>query len=566
MPAIAISAATAKFPVMRLPSALLLALAGSSALGAVEPAISAASIKARTATLASDEFEGRAPGSPGEEKTVAYLEREFRALGLKPGNPDGTFFQSVPMVGITTTMQTTFAAGRATLTPQPITEYVARTRRTETKLDFPNTEIVFCGYGAVAPEFRWDDFKGVDVRGKTIVVLVNDPPQPDPRNPGQLDPAVFKGKAMTYYGRWDYKYDQAARVGAAACLIVHETGPAGYPFAVLGSRWAQEEFDLRQPPGSAQPVGVQGWITADFARRLFAAAGQDYDKLKAAANDRAFRPVPLATRASYTVENKVRDITSRNVIARLEGSEPARRNEHVIYTAHWDHLGRDPKLKGDQIFNGAFDNATGTAALVEIAAGLAARRPAPRRSFLFLAVTGEERGLLGAKYYAEHPLHPLERTLANLNMDRIQVFGPSRDLEIIGHGNSTLDDLATAILARSGRVVVPDTLPEKGYFYRSDHFEFAKQGVPAFYSKFGKDIIGRPAGYSTKLDEDYTANDYHKVSDEMKPNWDFSGALEDVKFLIELGATIADGEKWPEWRPGNEFKAKRDAMLKAAKK
>lgn len=364
---------------MRFPSAFLLTLGLATALGAAERAISAASIKARTATLASDEFEGRAPGSPGEEKTVAYLEREFRALGLKPGNPDGTFFQSVPMVGITTTMETTFAAGSTTLTPQPITEYVARTRRTETKLNFLNTEIVFCGYGAVAPEFSWDDFKGVDVRGKTIVVLVNDPPQPDPKNPGQLDPAVFKGKAMTYYGRWDYKYDQAARVGAAACIIVHETGPAGYPFAVLGSRWAQEEFDLRQPAGAAQPVGVQGWITADFARRLFAAAGQDYDKLKAAANDRAFRPVPLAVRASYAVENKLRDLTSRNVIARLEGSEPARRNEHIIYTAHWDHLGRDPKLKGDQIFNGAFDNATGTASLVEIAAGLAARKPAPRR-------------------------------------------------------------------------------------------------------------------------------------------------------------------------------------------
>ncbi len=551
---------------MRLFPTLLLAAASSTALAAAEPAISAASIKARTATLSSDEFEGRAPGSAGEDKTVAYLERAFRALGLKPGNPDGTFIQSVPMVGITTTMQTTFVAGGTTVTPQPITEWVARTRRAEPKLEFNNTEIVFCGYGVVAPEYRWDDFKGVDVRGKTIVVLVNDPPQTDPKNPGQLDPAIFKGRAMTYYGRWDYKYEQAARVGAAACIIVHETGPAGYPFAVLGSRWAQEEFDLRAAAGAEKPVGVQAWFTADFARKLFAAAGQDYDKLKAAANDRAFRPVTLATRASYVVENKLRDITSRNVIARLDGADAAHRNEHVIYTAHWDHLGRDAKLKGDQIFNGAFDNATGTAALVEIAAGFAARKPAPRRSVLFLAVTGEERGLLGAKYYAEHPLYPLTRTLANLNMDRIQVFGPSRDLEIIGHGNSTIDDTAAAILARTGRVIVPDTMPEKGYFYRSDHFEFAKQGVPAFYSKFGKDIIGQPAGYGAKLDDDYTTNDYHKVSDEMKPNWDFSGALEDVKFLIELGATIADGDKWPEWKPGNEFKAKRDAMLKAAKK
>jgi Zn-dependent M28 family amino/carboxypeptidase len=250
------------------------------------------------------------------------------------------------------------------------------------------------------------------------------------------------------------------------------------------------------------------------------------------------------------------------VVARLEGADAQRKNEYVVYTAHWDHLGRDPRLTGDQIFNGAFDNASGTAALVEIAGAFAAMPKPPRRSMIFLAVTAEERGLLGAKYYAEHPLYPLERTLANINMDRVQVFGPSRDLEVIGYGNSTLDDLATAILRRSNRVVVPDTMPEKGYFYRSDHFEFAKQGVPAFYSKFGKDIIGRPAGYGASLDEGYTTRDYHQVSDEVKPEWDFSGAVEDVKFLVELGATIANDVKWPEWKPGNEFKARREAMLK----
>ncbi len=520
---------------------------------------SADRIKEHIRILASDEFEGRAPASPGEDKTVKYLVDEFKKLGLKPGNPDGSFIQSVPMVGITTTLQTTFNAGAAKLEPQPMTEYVARTTRAVPRLALPNTEVIFCGYGVKAPEFKWDDFKGVDVRGKTIVVLVNDPPQADPKDATRLDPAMFKGKAMTYYGRWDYKYDQAAAVGAAACLIVHETGPAGYPFAVLGSRWGQEEFDLSTPDKNAGAVGVQGWITADFARKFFQAAGQDYDKLKAAANNPDFKPVKISAQASFTLENKLRDVASRNVIAKLEGART--KNEYVVYTAHWDHLGRDSRLKGDQIFNGAFDNASGTAALVEIAARFAAQRPAPRRTILFLAVTGEERGLLGAKYYAEQPLYPLARTLANINMDRIQVFGRSRDLEVIGYGNSTIDDLAGAILSRSNRVLIPDTMPEKGYFYRSDHFEFAKQGVPAFYSKFGKDLLDRP-GVGAKLDDEYTANDYHKVSDDQKANWDYSGAVEDVKFLTELGTTIANGDKWPEWKPGTEFKAKRDASLK----
>ena len=523
--------------------------------------ISAARILERVKILSSDEFEGRAPGSAGEDKTVAYLVGEFKKLGLAPGNPDGSYLQEVPMAGITTTMQSAFTTAGTTLEPQPITEFVARSRRVAPSLAVKDTDVIFCGYGVVAPEYNWDDFKGVDVRGKTIVVLINDPPQTDPKDPTKLDDAVFKGKAMTYYGRWDYKYEQAAVVGAAACIIVHETGPAAYPFAVVGSRWAQEEFDLATPDGNAGAVGVQGWVTLDFARKLFTAAGQNYDVLKAAANNRNFKPVPLAARASFDVTNKLRSVTSHNVVARLDGADARLKGEYVVYTAHWDHLGRDNRLKGDQIFNGAFDNATGTSALVEIAGGFAATTP-PKRTMLFLAVTGEERGLLGAKYYAEHPLYPLERTLADINMDRVQVFGPSRDLEVIGYGNSTIDDTAAAILARSQRVLVPDTLPEKGYFYRSDHFEFAKKGVPAFYTKFGKDLIGQPPGAGAKLDEDYTNNDYHKVTDEIRPTWNFAGAVEDVKFLLELGRTIANGDKWPEWKPGNEFKARRDAMLK----
>jgi Zn-dependent M28 family amino/carboxypeptidase len=538
----------------------------SGASPANPPSISAESILARTKILSSDEFEGRAPGSAGEEKTVAYLIGEFKKLGLQPGNPDGTFTQAVPFTGITTTIQTAFETTGGSLEPQPMTEYVARTQRAVPSFQLKDTEIVFCGYGVMAPEYQWDDFKGVDVRGKTIVVLVNDPPQRDPQDPTKLDDTVFKGNAMTYYGRWDYKYDQAAALGAAACLIVHETGPAGYPFAVLGSRWGQEEFDLRTPDRNAHAIGVQGWLTLDFARRLFKASGQDYDALKTAANSRDFRPVPLSSKVSFAVQNKLREVDSRNVVAKLEGSDSKLKNECVVYTAHWDHLGRDARLKGDQIFNGAFDNASGTAALIEIAGAFAAQDPRPRRSIVFLAVTGEERGLLGAKYYAEHPLYPLERTLANINMDRVQVFGRSRDLEVVGYGNSTIDDLATEILARNHRVLVPDTAPEKGYFYRSDHFEFAKKGVPAFYSKFGRDLLDYPPGTGASADDAYTANDYHKVSDEVKPSWDFRGAAEDVKFLTELGATIANGDRWPEWKPGTEFKARREASLKTAKR
>ena len=537
---------------------------GTPIFAATPPAISASSILARIKVLSSDEFEGRATASAGEDKTIAFLTSEFIKFGLKPGGDGGSFLQNVPMVGITTTMTATFAAGGRTLEPMPITEFVARSRRTIPQLALKDTEVIFCGYGVVAPEYQWDDFKGIDVRGKTIVVLINDPPQTDPKNPTKLDNTVFKGKAMTYYGRWDYKYEQASALGAAACIIVHETGPAAYPFAIVGSRSGQEEFDLATPDGNAGTTAVQGWISLDFARKFFRTAGQDYDALKSAANNRAFKPVPLAARTSFNVTNKVRTVTSHNVVAKIEGSDPRLKNEYVVYTAHWDHLGRDTRLKGDLIFNGAFDNASGASTLVEIARGFAAQSTPPKRTILFLAVTGEERGLLGAKYYAEHPLYPLQRTLADINMDRIQVFGPSRDLEVIGYGNSTIDDTATAILARSNRLLVPDTLPEKGYFYRSDHFEFAKKGVPAFYSKFGKDLIGQSAGYGNKLDEDYTNNDYHKVSDEVKSNWNLAGAEADAIFLLELGATIANGDTWPAWKPGCEFKARREAMLHTA--
>ena len=525
------------------------------------PKITAASLQARTAMLASDEFEGRAPATAGEEKTVAYLEREFRSLGLQPGNPDGTFIQKVPMVGITSKTTATFTVGGKTITPSGLTDYVALSRRVTPQIDVKNSDVVFVGYGVVAPEYGWDDYKGLDVRGKTVLMLINDPAVT--RADGKLDETMFKGAAMTYYGRWTYKYEIASAKGAAACLIIHETGPAGYPFAVVGGSWGRENFDLVTADKNASRVAVEGWLTLDTAKQLLSAAGQNFDTLKAAAVTKQFKPVALSAQASFSVKQTTRDVASKNVIAKLDGADAQLRNEYLVYTAHWDHLGRDPSLTGDQIFNGALDNATGTAVLLELAQGFASLPAAarPKRTLLFLAVTAEEKGLLGARYYATHPLYPLKKTVANINMDGAQTNGPSRDLEVIGYGNSTLDDLAATLLKKANRVLVPDTDPAKGYFYRSDHFEFAKEGVPAFYTKRGTDLLGQPAGYGKKRDEDYTSADYHKVSDEIKPWWNFEGTAQDTQFLYDLGREVANTSKWPEWKPSIKFKAKRDAML-----
>ena len=542
--------------------ALLLSFSAAAATAAdPAPKISAASLQARTARLASDEFEGRAPASPGEEKTVAYLVQEFRTLGLSPGNPDGTFIQNVPMVGLTSQTTATFSAGGKTLTPAGTVDYVALSRRVTPTVAVNNSDIVFVGYGVVAPEYGWDDYKGLDVRGKTVLMLINDPAVTDAS--GKPDDTMFKGRAMTYYGRWTYKYEIASAKGAAACLIIHETGPAGYPFAVVGGSWGRENFDLVTPDKNAGRVAVEGWLTLDTTKQLLTAAGQNFETLKAAAATKAFRPVALAAQATFAITQTTREVASKNVIALLPGSDPTLRAEYVVYTSHWDHLGRDPNLTGDQIFNGALDNATGTAVLLELAQAFAAQPAAqrPKRSLLFLAVTGEEKGLLGAKHYATRPLYPLAQTLANINMDGAQTVGPSRDLEVIGYGNSTLDDLAAALLKKSNRVLLPDTQPEKGYFYRSDHFEFAKEGVPAFYTHAGKDIVGQPAGYGQQRADRYTAVDYHKVTDEIKDWWDFSGAALDTRLFFDLGTEVANGTKWPAWKPGAEFKAKRDAML-----
>ncbi|MBI1872928.1 MAG: M20/M25/M40 family metallo-hydrolase, partial [Acidobacteria bacterium] len=385
-------------------------------------------------TLASDEYEGRAPGGKGEQLTVAYLTEQFKRLGLEPGNPDGTYVQKVSLVGITPKPTATIVAGGKAMALNFPADYVAVTRRAQPAVTVKDSEIVFVGYGVVAPEYGWDDYKGVDLKGKTIMMLINDPAVPDPADPSKLDERLFKGPAMTYYGRWTYKYEIATERGAAAAIIVHETGPAGYPYEVVSGSWGHENFDIKSPDGNAGRVPVESWIHLDRAKELLMAAGQDFDALKKAATSREFKPVPLKARASFTIQNTIRELDSSNVIGKLEGSDPARRNEYVIYSAHWDHLGKDQSLTGDQIFNGAADNASGTAGLLEIAEAFTKLQPAPKRTILFLSVTAEEQGLLGAKYYANHPLYPLDRTLANINMDGLNQWGRTKDIVIVGYG------------------------------------------------------------------------------------------------------------------------------------
>lgn len=512
--------------------------------------------------LASDEFEGRAPGSRGEELTVKYLTEQFQALGLKPGNPDGAYVQKVPLAGFTSESHAVFVAGKQQLQLKPGTDYVAVCRRAVPEVKVDNSDLVFVGYGVVAPEYGWDDYKGVDVRGKTLVMLINDPAIADPADPSKLDESMFKGRAMTYYGRWTYKYEIASEQGAAAAIIIHETGPAGYPFEVVSGSWGRENFDLRRPDKNLRRVAVESWINLDTARNLLKLSGHDFETLKAAAVRKDFKPVPLGVKASFAVTNTRREVDSQNVVALLEGSDATMRNEYLVYSAHWDHLGKNEKLQGDPVFNGALDNASGVAALLELAEAFTRLKTPPKRSVLFLSVTAEEKGLLGAKHYAENPLYPLVNTVANTNIDGLNQWGRTKDVVVVGLGNSTLDDVLAAAAQTQNRVLQPDPEPEKGFYYRSDHFEFAKQGVPALYANPGTNYVGKPAGYGQQKRAEYTSKDYHKVTDEVKPDWDLSGAVEDIQLLFQLGWRVAESEQIPEWKPGTGFKARREAMLK----
>jgi Zn-dependent M28 family amino/carboxypeptidase len=509
--------------------------------------------------LASDEFEGRGPGTEGDRKTVEYLVGEFRRLGLTPGNPDGSYVQKVPLMGFETSSTVAFATPAGTLDLERLTDYVALTRREHVML--ADKEVVFVGYGTVAPEYGWDDYKGIDVRDKVVVMLVNDPQVPSAADPSKLDDALFRGRAMTYYGRWTYKYEIGLERGAAAVLLVHETGPAGYPWEVVTGSWGREGFDLAGPMAPPH-APVEGWIQRALAEKLFAAAGLDFEQAKTSALSRDFRPQTLAgVRANLDCRARTRTLESSNVVA-LRPGRGARKDEFLVLSAHWDHLGKDPNLP-DPIFNGALDNASGTAGLLEVAQAF--MQLEPERSILFLAVTAEEKGLLGSKFYAANPLWPLTKTLANVNMDVLNPYGRTLDVVSIGQGQSTLDELLEREALRQGRRVEGDPEPEKGTYFRSDHFSFVKQGVPAVYAKSGLDFRDRAADWGKERRDAYSANDYHKPSDELRSDWDMSGAVEDLTLYLRVILAIANGDTWPAWKEASEFKAVREASLRAAR-
>jgi Zn-dependent M28 family amino/carboxypeptidase len=522
------------------------------------PDIDMTALLTHTKVLSSDEYEGRGPGTKGEELTVKYLTDQFKKIGLEPGNTNGTYVQKVPLVGITPEpAPLTFKKGSQQQTLKWRDDVVAWTKHVADKADLQSSEMVFVGYGVVAPEFNWDDYKGLDVKGKTLLMLVNDPPVPDPSNPSELDPKTFGGKAMTYYGRWTYKYEIGARKGAAGVLIVHETGPAGYGFNVVQGKTG-EQFDLVTPDKNMARPAIEGWITLDAGKNIVKMAGADFDGLKAAAAKREFKPVSLGVSASMTIRNTLRTIDSQNVLARLSGGDPARKDEYVVYTAHWDHFGKGP----EGIFHGAEDDALGCAALIEVAKAFTRLPAPPARSILFLAVTAEEQGLLGSQYYSVTPVYPLTKTVANINMDNWNVHGRTKDLTVIGLGASDLDDYARDAAAEQGRVIKGDPEPEKGFYYRSDHFNFAKQGVPALNPDSGVDFIGKPADYAKRVRDEWTERRYHTPKDVVMPDWDLSGTNEDLKVLFAVGYRVAQADKMPEWKPGNEFRAIREQMLR----
>lgn len=509
--------------------------------------------------LSSDAFEGRKPGTNGEEAAVHYIAGRFKALGLLPGSPQGGFIQPVELMGITSEATLKLTVNGKPLPARQGADYVAASVRFLPDVDVKNAPLVFVGYGVQAPEYQWDDYKGMDVRGKTLVMLINDPPVPDANHPAQLDAKLFKGRGMTYYGRWTYKYDIASQLGAAAVLIVHETEPAAYPWAVVQNSWGgTERFELDADHRNLKRVPVQGWLTVDKTRELFAAAGQDFEALKAAAVRRDFTPVALNASATVHVRNTLRSVESRNVVGRIAGTDPLVGEQHIIYTAHWDHLGRDSTLNGDQIFNGAVDNASGVAGLLEIAKAFQALPTPPKRSILFLAVTAEEQGLLGSRAYAAKPLYPIANTLANINMDSLNPWGPTQDIQVVGFGQNTLEDTLIESAKLQRRVVVADKAPERGGFYRSDQFEFAKVGVPGLYASSGEDFIGKSANWGRDKRAAFTSNDYHKPSDEVRGDWDLSGAALDLQLLFDVGARLSGDGPWPAWKNGSEFKLARE--------
>ncbi len=529
---------------------------------AAEPALPAVvdgdaqSYAGHVQTLSSNAFAGRAPGTQGEELTLEYLTEQFSALGMAPGyeSADGpSYLQPVPMVEITNQSRTPLSmnhGGESFELNYPEDMIIGSRRLGDQPHGVESSEVIFVGYGVVAPEYDWNDYEGVDVEGKTVVMLVNDP------GFATEDPELFNGRAMTYYGRWTYKYEEAARQGAAAAIIVHDTAPASYPWEVVINSWSSAQFELASD-SDAVVSALEGWVTIDAARELFAKSDMDFDAMQEAAASNDFQAVSLGTTLTAQVTNSIRRGVSYNFIAKMEGQ--TRPDEAVVYTAHWDHLGRTLQVPGSAgIYNGAIDNASGTAGLIEIAR-MYAEAGAPERTVLFVAVTLEEYGLLGSRYYANNPVIPTDQTVAAINMDALSLVGPTEDVVVVGYGSSELEDILKEAVKIQDRVVVPEPTPEGGFYYRSDHFNFARVGVPALYAKGG--IRHRELGeaYGIQWNEDYRDVRYHKQADEFDPDWDFRGVIEDLELLYVVGRHLTETDTWPEWYEGNEFKSIRQA-------
>ena len=556
-------------PDVRVVSVLALAAAAliafpAAAPRAVEPAvqraldaIDPARIDADIRFLADDLLEGRGTGQRGGRLAALYLEARMRHIGLKPGAGDGSYLQEVPLVGIETLpdSRVTFEAGGRTLAPAALDDYVANSE-TQNEVDAIDADLVFAGYGVVAPEFGWDDFKGTDVRGKVLVMLVNDPPSDDP--------AHFGGKALTYYGRWTYKYESAARAGAAGAVLIHTDASAGYGWSVVRNSWGRERPYVALGPGGPRPLQIAAWVTEKVGRDLLKAAGQDFDSLREAAARRDFRPVPLPARIRARLLTRIRPILTWNVLGLLPGSDPKLKDEVVVFTAHYDHLGRGTPEGDDDIYNGAHDNASGVATTLEAARAFAALPKPPRRSLLFFACAAEEGGLRGSEYYVRHPSIPIHRIAANINLDGTPVWGQPRDFTFLGADRSSLRAAVEEAAGILGFRVVPDQHPEQGSFYRSDQFNFARAGVPAFSLDPGLDYIGKPPGWGADKWKEYEEKRYHRPKDEYDPAFDLSGSAAAARIALMIGWRVAQSDALPAWNKGDEFEAARLAALRAA--
>ena len=503
--------------------------------------ISDADIREPLKVLSSDEFEGRLPTTEGEKKTIEYLVSEFTKAGLKPGNGD-SFLQKVALMEITADPDMTMTIGDNNFAYKE--QMVASSKREQSSVSLEDSELVFVGYGVNAPEYDWNDYEGLDVEGKTVVMLINDPGFENPES------GKFQGTTMTYYGRWSYKYEEASRQGAAGAIIVHETAPASYGWSVVANSWSGPQYGLVSADKGASRVAVEGWVTLDAAKKVFADAGLDFDQEKANAMQGPYNKA-MDIKASVTVNNIFKKSESNNVIATLPGAEFP--DEHIIYTAHWDHLGKDESKEGDQIYNGAHDNATGTAAILAMAKAYSELTPAPKRSVSFLVVTAEEQGLLGSKYYASNPVIPIENTVANINMDAMNVLGKTKNVAVVGMGKSEMEDYLEAAAAKQGRTLTQEDRPEAGYYYRSDHFSFAKQGVPALYAEGGNEPADEETAKYRKRMNVIVTGCYHQVCDQYRDDWDLSGIVQDTQMLFDVGVGVANAEAWPKWNEASEF-------------